>query len=71
MYGDFHVNSLTYFTHVLGLRKVLLLIVSLPCYCNSLSVFYFKLMSNLAVGITPLTPSVLPVFACLQGRLPP
>ena len=43
MYGDFHVNSLTYFTHVLGLRKVLLLIVSLPCFCNLFSVLYFKL----------------------------
>ena len=24
-------------------------IVSLPCFCNSLSVFYFKMMSNLVI----------------------
>ena len=34
---------------VCGLRKVLLLIVSLPCFCNSLSIFYFKMMSNLVI----------------------
>ena len=33
------VKSLTYFTHLLGLRKALLFIVSLPCFCNPLSVF--------------------------------
>ena len=26
-----------------------MLIVSLPCFCNSLSVFYFKMMSNLVI----------------------
>ena len=40
---------LTYSTYLLGLRNVLLLIISLPCFCNSLSVFYFKLMSNLVI----------------------
>ena len=32
-----------------GVKESMLLIVSLPCFCNSLSVFYFKMMSNLVI----------------------
>jgi len=44
-----HVTALKSITYSTGVKESMLLIVSLPCFCNSLSVFYFKMMSNLVI----------------------
>ena len=64
-----------------GVKEVLLHVVSLPCFCNSLSVFQFKLVSNLVIlgekkspwgHPTPPRSPAGPVSVCLfAGWLDP
>ena len=77
------VKSRTYFTNLPGLMKALLRLVSLPSFCNLLTVFYFilfhfsgkKIFAPIStcttcttfVEVAPRTPVGMALFACLQG----